>query len=418
MNVLSHWKPIVAAVALGFALAITYLVLTEDRYAAEAKLHVVPVPAGDRTFTGFSLPRASEGARAVETVADLVERPAVVDPAAVQLRLDSDDVLDAVTVHADGKSDVVTVRAERDDPLRAAQIANAVADEFVAERSGVFQGELNRTLAQLREELRNVPASEREVPPADALVSRMTALRAFLGERDPTLRIAGNAVARDRVVWPRPLPVLGTALLGSLVLGLGAAAVLAAAGGRSPAPPADDSALAEREATLDERVRSVTERERALVRQAGELTARERELERRAATEAAPPEPPDQGRLRKREAALDERVRSVTERELALARSAGELAVRERELEQRAATQAAQPEPEPELVAPRSVPSGGAWNGVTLERLVEERGSEFPDRVEEWRAYLFLLREHASMEGALPPSFDALVEDAFRELVG
>jgi hypothetical protein len=416
MSVLSYWKPIVAAVALGLALGITYLVLAEDRYAAEAKLHVVPLPAGDRTFTGFSLPRASGGARAAETVADLVERPSVVDPAAVQLRLDPDDVLDAVTVHADGKSDVVTVRAERDDPLRAAQIANAVADEFVAERSGVFQGELNRTLAQLREELRNVPASERDVPPADALVARMTALRAFLGERDPTLRIAGNAVARDRVVWPRPLPVLGTALLGSLVLGLGAAAVLAVAGGRSPAPPADDSALAEREATLDERVRSVTERERALVRHAGELTARKRELERRAATEAASQEP--HGRLRKREAALDERLRSVTERELALARSSGELAVRERELEQRAATRAAPPSQEPEPDAPQPALPAGAWNVVALERLVEERGSEFPDRVEDWRTYLFLLREHASMEGALPPLFDALVEDAFHELVG
>ena len=59
----------------------------------------------------------------------------------------------------------------------------------------------------------------------------------------------------------------------------------------------------------------------------------------------------------------------------------------------------------------------GAWNIVALERLVAERGSEFPDRVEEWQAYLFFLREHASMEGALPPSFDALVDDAFHELL-
>ena len=200
MSVLSHWKPIVAAVLLGLAAGIAYLVVAEDRYAAEAKLLVVPRPAGDATFEGFALPRVSGGGSAAATVADLVERPAVVDPVAVQLRLDRENVLDAVTIHADDESNVVTVRAEADDPRRAAQIANAVADEFVSERSGAFQGELNRTIEQLREELRNVPASERDVPPAAEHVARLTALRAFLGERDPTVRVAGNAVANDRIV--------------------------------------------------------------------------------------------------------------------------------------------------------------------------------------------------------------------------
>jgi len=399
MSVFAHWKPIVAAVVLGLTAGIAYLLLAEDRYAAEAKLQVVPVPAGDRTFEGFALPRGSDGAKAVETVADLVERPSVVDPAAMQLRLDRDDVLDAVTVQTEDKSNVVIVHAQADDPLRAAQIANAVAEEFVAERSGMFQGELNRTIAQLREELRNVPASERDVPPADALVARLTALRALLGERDPTVRLAGNAVARDRVVWPRPVPILGVALLGSLVLGLAAAAVLAAAGGRSAGPK--DDPLAQREAVLGERVRAVTKRERALAK--GEAALGERV---KGVTE--------------REGALGERVKSVTERERALAHRAGELAARERELE-RLARQAPEPEPEPEpepVARAEPLASGGAWSVVALERLVAERGSEFPDRVEEWQAYLFFLREHATMEGALPPAFDALVEETFHELVG
>ena len=77
-----------------------------------------------------------------------------------------------------------------------------------------------------------------------------------------------------------------------------------------------------------------------------------------------------------------------------------------------------EPEPEPELAVPAELLGpAGAWNVVALERLVAERGSEFPDRVEEWQAYLFFLREHASLEGALPPSFDALVDDTFHELL-
>jgi len=410
MRVLGHWKPIVVAVVLGLALGIAYLLLAEDRYAAEAKLQVVPVPAGDQTFDGFALPRISGGASPAETIADLVETSSVVDQAAVQLRLDRDDVLDAVSVAADDESNIVTVRAETDDPRRAAQIANAVAEEFVAERSGAFQGDLNRTIAQLREELRNVPASERDVPPADALVARLIALRALLGERDPTVRVAGNAVARDRVVWPRPVPVLGVALLGSLLLGVAVAALMAAAEKRRTPAPTEDP-LAEREAELGERVRAVTKRERALAK--GEAALAERT---RAVTDR-------EGSLSKGQGDLKERVRGVTERERAAARGAGELAARRRELERDeerlAASLAAPPEPEPEPAAvDRRTASGGTWNLVALERLVAERGPEFPERIAEWQAYLFFLREHASMEGELPPTFNVLVDETFHELVG
>lgn len=410
MTVFSHWKPIVAVVVVGLGLGLVYLLLAGDRYAAEAKLQVVPVAAGDATFDGFGLPRVTEGASPAETIADLVETSSVVDKAAVQLRLDREDVVDAVTVRVDDESNVVTVRAEVDDPRLAAQIANAVAEEFVAERSGAFQGDLNRTIAQLREELRNVPASERDVPPADALVARLTALRAFLGERDPTVRVAGNAVARDRVVWPRPVPVLAVALLGSLLLGLAVAALMAAAG-RRHAPSSTKGPLAEREAKLGERVRAVTKRERVLAKSAAALAGRTRAVADR------------EGSVSEKQGELEERVRGVTERERAVARGAGELAVLrselERDQERLAASLAAQPEPEPEPVVrtdPRA--ATGAWNLVALERLVAEHGSEFPDRVEEWQAYLFFLRGHATMEGVLPPEFDALVEDTFHELVG
>jgi capsular polysaccharide biosynthesis protein len=357
MSVLARWKPIVAAVALGLVAAFAYLALAEERYAAEAKLQVVPLPAADTTFSGFALPRAPGAGSAAETVADLVERPAVVDAAAVRLRLDREEVLDALSVSADRSSNVVTVRAETDDPRRAAQLANAVADEFVAERSAAFQGEVNRTIGDLRDRLRDVPASERD----PAVVSRLAALQASLGERDPTVRVAGNAVARERTVSPRPLPVLAAALASSLVLGLAVAAALAAAG--RPSTP-EGAALAKREAALARRVKVVTERERALARRAGEVAKRERQLERPSGIPVPPPR-------------------------------------------------------EPEPIAPSSARAlrPGTWNVVALERLVAERGDEFPDRVEEWRSYVFFLREHASPEGVLPVSFDALVEETFRELV-
>ena len=61
--------------------------------------------------------------------------------------------------------------------------------------------------------------------------------------------------------------------------------------------------------------------------------------------------------------------------------------------------------------------SPGRYNLLSLERRVEERGAEFPDRVEEWSSYLFFLRDYASPDGVVPASFDWLIQDTFGELV-
>ncbi len=58
----------------------------------------------------------------------------------------------------------------------------------------------------------------------------------------------------------------------------------------------------------------------------------------------------------------------------------------------------------------------GAWNVNTLDGLIRQRSDEFPDRVEEWRDYLFYLRDFADVDGRLPDSFDALVADVFAPL--
>ena len=164
--------------------------------------------------------------------------------------------------------------------------------------------------------------------------------------------------------------------------------------------------------------------------------------------------------LRKREALLDRRVEAVTVRELELAQRAARLVLREEELESRAgpkptaelepeAESVPEPEPEPELAAelepepepepePVPVPAsaepvsavelvpeparlatvGPPWTLVELERLVDEAApAASPETVEEWRAYLFHLREHASVDGTLPSAFDPLVTEVFGPLL-
>ena len=60
----------------------------------------------------------------------------------------------------------------------------------------------------------------------------------------------------------------------------------------------------------------------------------------------------------------------------------------------------------------------GGWNINDLDALVAANGESHPDHLEEWRAYLFFLRDHASIEGDLPAQFDSLIEDVFAAALG
>ena len=131
-----------------------------------------------------------------------------------------------------------------------------------------------------------------------------------------------------------------------------------------------ESALATRGTALTERVRAVTERERAVAARGRLSSPRVSASSSATWSYSLPAEPlrPSRSRSRSLERGVPIRLGRGT-----------------------------------------SSPSSGSWPSA---------GSEFPERLEEWQAYLFFLREHASLEGVLPPSFDALVDEAFHELVG
>lgn len=162
---------------------------------------------------------------------------------------------------------------------------------------------------------------------------------------------------------------LRDALIGVAIgLALAGAALLATRRGLIAVSPPTDEKLAERERRLKERIDLVTKREREMATRAGELAKRERAVhsheEDARRREAAPPKP-------------------------------------------------AAPSPEPMLLQRRA----GGWNLNDLERIVAEQQDAPPERVEEWRTYVFFLRDHAGIDGELPASFDSLVEDVFADLV-
>jgi hypothetical protein len=68
------------------------------------------------------------------------------------------------------------------------------------------------------------------------------------------------------------------------------------------------------------------------------------------------------------------------------------------------------------LQRPEPVEVSEGWRVDELERLVEANAAAYPERVDEWRAYVEFLRAHA-VDGVLPPGFDALVEEEFAPLL-
>lgn len=59
----------------------------------------------------------------------------------------------------------------------------------------------------------------------------------------------------------------------------------------------------------------------------------------------------------------------------------------------------------------------GSWNVNDLQRTVDSQSGASAEQADEWKAYLFFLREHAASDGLLPRQFDGLVEDVFGSLL-
>jgi len=151
--------------------------------------------------------------------------------------------------------------------------------------------------------------------------------------------------------------------------------------------------------------------ERRLNKRVDEVTKRERALARRA------------GELAQREAGIEKRRRELDQLETQLKQRAAALAASERELEVQAATPPPpppQPELEPEPAPVEAAPPvtrPGSWNVNDIQRTVDSQSDVTEEQAEEWRTYLFFLREHAASDGSLPRQFDGLVEEVFGALL-
>jgi hypothetical protein len=130
--------------------------------------------------------------------------------------------------------------------------------------------------------------------------------------------------------------------------------------------------------------------------------------------------------VRARRQELEGQERELAEQEMRLAELDEKLASQASELEARGAQLDVHEEARPPALAEeaaaveRSAAEGAvrsSWSLGDLGRLVEDNASDHPELIDEWRYYLLYLREFAGPGGGLPASFDALVAEAFGDLL-
>jgi capsular exopolysaccharide synthesis family protein len=227
-----HWLLICVLVAVAVAVAAAYSLTATERYESSADVLVTPLSPNDETFVGMSLLRDGFGeAQPVVTAARIVTSPEVVGRADRRLGVTGSAAL--VTVKPLSQSNIVTMTGTASSAERAARIANVYAESLIAERSEVFEEELQARVDNLEERLAAIPPAQRgstiETATLQQTLAQMTAL---LGAPDPTLRVLSRAVPPGAPTWPRPVLSIAVAMLAALLLGSGLAVALEVANPR------------------------------------------------------------------------------------------------------------------------------------------------------------------------------------------
>ena len=470
MELRRRWL-LVATVAVAAAGATAAFSFTAAKhYRATAVVVVQPTPPQD--LLGLAVLHDTSRRTAAATAARLVEDAAVAQRVSDRLGLgiSGASLLRKVSTHVVPRTDAVEVTVTDTSPARAAQIANGLVDGFLADRSATFGSQVHSAIAKLRTRLASLSPADRSGPQGRDLTAAMASLQRWVGFGDPTVSHGPAAVEPRSAAWPHPfwwtlyggLVGIGAGLVAALALGFATTLrrreVVAAAQYDRPMSDRAAERLAQRlERHLAERVESLAEMEARLAARESALETREREVtakldELRRTAKAAPAQAAEDAaaaerlaaherELERREQELAERGATVERRERALAARAAELQQLEAKIDERRAAQAttlepAAPEPAPMQPAPpvpaphaapepaasvEAAPANGSqstgWRLAELERLVESHAPDRPDRAEEWRSYLFYLRDYVDADGRVPSHFDWLIEDTFGELL-
>jgi Mrp family chromosome partitioning ATPase/capsular polysaccharide biosynthesis protein len=207
---------LVAFVAAGLVAAFAYVSVAHKSYSAEADLFVTPVAPDDPNLIGLSLVRETADPTAdVLTVAKLVDSPNVASLVAKRLGSNPNALLSHVSATPVTQSEIIAVQATASTPGRAAQLANAFANETVRARTNAMHAQIATLVPTLKAGMRGLAPADRT-----GLASQLAVLETLRASPDPTLRLSSPATPPTSPSSPnRKLSIAGGGFAG-LIVGL------------------------------------------------------------------------------------------------------------------------------------------------------------------------------------------------------
>jgi Mrp family chromosome partitioning ATPase len=198
---------IAAIVVAAGALALVASLTQADRYQASADLIFGRTTNADAIITGGATDVAEDPVRAAATNLALAGLDTVAARVKQRFRGSAtvQEIRSAVSIHAQGESDVVTVTAEWSTPEQAAAIANAFATEIVAQRRETAQADIQRGIDALKARIPPAPTTAAESTSAATIEGKITDLESLKALTTGNVHIAESATPPDHRSSPKPV---------------------------------------------------------------------------------------------------------------------------------------------------------------------------------------------------------------------
>jgi polysaccharide biosynthesis transport protein len=198
---------IVAIVVAAGALALAASLTQSSRYKASADLVFGKTTNADAIVSGTTADTAEDPVRAAATNLALAGLDTVATRVKQRFRGSAtvQEIRDAVSIHAQGESDVVSVTAEWSSPAQAAAIANAFATEIVALRRETAQADIQRGIDALKARIPAAPTTAADRTSAATLQGKVTELETLKALTTGNVHIAESATPPEHRSSPKPV---------------------------------------------------------------------------------------------------------------------------------------------------------------------------------------------------------------------
>src|SRR4051812_33435653 len=219
------WILVLCAVLVPAA-AVAVSAAQQKKYTAEATLLFRDPQFDQKLFGSTFVPNSNDPERQAATNLELVSLETVAARTAKRIPgVTPKQVQDAVDAETKGQADVVSIKATWTDPRRAATLANAFANEYIAFRRDADRAKIGVARKPLRRQLRDLSRRERAGPLGRSLRARLTQLNVLASLQTGNAELVQPALEPDGPSSPKIARNGALGLVLGLILGAGLVAL-------------------------------------------------------------------------------------------------------------------------------------------------------------------------------------------------